>query len=413
MPVAAVKKTKSPARSTAAERVASDLRERLGAGAFLPGSLFPGRRALGREYDCGPLTIEQAIKLLVSEGLLRTEDRRGTFVADSILSELPVRTQRPLGSPSSERLRRGAMVGIVTPIAIGDASNELSRHGSDKIVDSFERYISEFDGVTRLFCHNDERDNVIDQVDAAKAAIDAGCDALLVAMHYGEEMAETLISLTERHGLAIVFAGGEPLRPPAISVYYDHEDAGEQACSHLLGMGIDDLYFFAHYSAWWVCDRARGAYRAATSGRYPNATLRMNRTDLLDLQRGPQLRGPAPEHELLGYRHAVEVLEGGLPARGIIAANDFCAMGFVKAASERGFVAGRDYALVGFDNHPKAKYGDISSMQPPWESMGREAGRLLVAAMADPKLASQKVCLHSFVVARMSTRMPKTAQDII
>ena len=54
--------------------------ERLGSGAFPLGSRLPSCRALARTLDSNPSTVSRALRRLAADGLVRTEERRGTFV---------------------------------------------------------------------------------------------------------------------------------------------------------------------------------------------------------------------------------------------------------------------------------------------------------------------------------------------
>jgi GntR family transcriptional regulator len=65
-------------------RVADDLRERIHAGEFAPGSQLPTETELRAGYQVSRNTIRDAIKNLVSLGLIETRPGRGTFVATRI-----------------------------------------------------------------------------------------------------------------------------------------------------------------------------------------------------------------------------------------------------------------------------------------------------------------------------------------
>ena len=54
--------------------------ERLGSGSFPLGSRLPSCRALARELGSNPSTVSRALRRLASNGLIRTEERRGSFV---------------------------------------------------------------------------------------------------------------------------------------------------------------------------------------------------------------------------------------------------------------------------------------------------------------------------------------------
>ena len=54
--------------------------ERLGSGSFPLGSRLPSCRALARDLGSNPSTVSRALRRLAANGLVRTEERRGTFV---------------------------------------------------------------------------------------------------------------------------------------------------------------------------------------------------------------------------------------------------------------------------------------------------------------------------------------------
>ncbi len=389
-------------RTTVADNVASAISDKIAAGAYAAGALLPGQRALAVEYDVSPVTIQQAITKLAAKGALRIEKGRGTFVAAAeVLKGIP-----SAFDSSVSHVPKGAVIGVVTPLVIGRPLEYHRGHGALEIVASFERYISEFDGVTRLFAHDETRAGRTSNLDAAKAAIDAGCDALFVAMYYAHLDALPLKELAEASGIPIVFAGSEPLMEPAISVYYDGVGAGYQAAQHLVKAGADSVAFVAHYKSWWACDRAKGAGMAMSQQANRHIPFHVLPSDLMvDVpgREGAQIE--TPKHYAAALARSTEWLKAGLPATGIVAANDSCAIGFIDAAAKVGFQPGRDYAIIGFDDEPHARHRNLTSMQPPWESMGREAGRLLIARMTNPQSLTSQVILPSRVVSRLSSRL--------
>ena len=90
-------------------------------------------------------------------------------------------------------------------------------------------------------------------------------------------------------------------------------------------------------------------------------------------------------------------------AIGVIAGNDFVASGFMRAAADRGWSAGKDYGIVGFDDRPWARAIGLTSLHPPIEEMGREAARQLIRALAGEEIPMQ-VRLRSHLMPRKSSR---------
>src|SRR5215204_5452028 len=60
-------------------RIAADLKERLHGGEYSPGTLLPTLADLGQHYEVSQITIQQAVRLLVDQGLVRTVRGKGTI----------------------------------------------------------------------------------------------------------------------------------------------------------------------------------------------------------------------------------------------------------------------------------------------------------------------------------------------
>ncbi|SNR97204.1 transcriptional regulator, GntR family [Haloechinothrix alba] len=72
-----------PQRPTARYRhVADDLREAIARGSYQAGETLPSQPELARRYGLNQTSISRAIALLESEGLIRTEHGRGSYVLD-------------------------------------------------------------------------------------------------------------------------------------------------------------------------------------------------------------------------------------------------------------------------------------------------------------------------------------------
>ncbi|MFM9698874.1 GntR family transcriptional regulator [Streptomyces europaeiscabiei] len=63
-------------------QIADDLRRRIDAGVYAPGSRFPAVVDLATEFDVAASTVQKAVASLRSEGRLRTVLGQGSFVAD-------------------------------------------------------------------------------------------------------------------------------------------------------------------------------------------------------------------------------------------------------------------------------------------------------------------------------------------
>ena len=68
--------------------VADRLRERIASGEFPPGSQLPAGRELATQYDVAPNTVLAAIRELRDEGLVISQQGRGTFVREGAAEQL-------------------------------------------------------------------------------------------------------------------------------------------------------------------------------------------------------------------------------------------------------------------------------------------------------------------------------------
>jgi DNA-binding GntR family transcriptional regulator len=79
-------------------QIADDLRVRIRSGEFAPSAQVPSKADLMRDHRVSLNTINDAMKVLISEGLIRTVQGLGTFVCDPLpegqpLSEYEILTQ--------------------------------------------------------------------------------------------------------------------------------------------------------------------------------------------------------------------------------------------------------------------------------------------------------------------------------
>jgi DNA-binding GntR family transcriptional regulator len=65
---------------TSYQQIADDLRRRISSGELAPGRRLESTRVLASRYGVAPMTIHEAVRLLKSEGIVRSQPGRGTFV---------------------------------------------------------------------------------------------------------------------------------------------------------------------------------------------------------------------------------------------------------------------------------------------------------------------------------------------
>ncbi|WP_261304526.1 LacI family DNA-binding transcriptional regulator [Paenibacillus andongensis] len=108
-----------------------------------------------------------------------------------------------------------------------------------------------------------------------------------------------------------------------------------------------------------------------------------------------------------GYEAASRLWEHRDQVEAVFAANDRMAIGLMQGLRERGWVAGRDFAIVGCDDSDAAKLCDppLSSINVPFYEMGKEAARSVLAGLLHAEgTKDTRIKLPTRLVVRQSSR---------
>ena len=380
-------------------RIENGLRRHIQDGRWQPGMLLPTRRALAAEYNVDLNTLQRAITILMADGTLTSHPRRGTVVADRHAAENG-HTPRNLPEP-----RTSFTLGILVPYWL--TSSEDRQNWVYIITSALECRFAAAGGTTHLINAGDLLEEraagLRSDLSAINSLLTQDVDALAIILpeHNNIFVDEVLAAAVPTH-IPLVVVTHSPLDRPISHIFYDQETAGYQAAHHLLAKGYQALTIFPPHAEEWAIQRIAGARKAVEHAKRPDVTLRVYPEDE-DIGRCPFVT----EQERIGYDLGRRMLTEKLPERtGIIAINDTVAYGFIKAASEIGLTAGRDFGLVGFDDSPQAALRGLTSLRPPLEAMGMEAARLLLSTLRG-EMMMQQVRLRSHLIPRASTQAPR------
>lgn len=64
------------------ERLIDDIERRIASGELKPGEKLPSIRELAEQYETSQTTVKDALRILRREGTVRTQQGKGTWVAD-------------------------------------------------------------------------------------------------------------------------------------------------------------------------------------------------------------------------------------------------------------------------------------------------------------------------------------------
>ncbi|HEY3330725.1 MAG TPA: substrate-binding domain-containing protein [Capsulimonadaceae bacterium] len=376
-------------------RIESDLRRRVETAQWLPGQALPSRRDLARDYGVDLRTVQKAISGLLSDGTLRADGPRGTFVAMAS----PV---SPVSSAQSTVVadRKVLKIGVIWKGALEESETE-DRNLFTPLIISVERALSARNAMSRPLDLSDPSMSGLSAAEGVAMLDKQGVDGIISVIDRAPRELALLVDTASARRIPLVHAAGEISRLPRLCVYYSNTEAGFQTASNLISRGCASLFFFSAFRARWVDDRLRGVFEAAQAYELTSAAVgqSIGVADIYSLLDSPTSRATLQK---LTYEAAKGVLKQGLPAEGIVASNDLNAYGFMQAASEMGFTAGKDYAIIGVDDSPKSAMLGLSTLRTPLETMGREAVGMLFREIEQPGLA-MRTCLPSDLISRGST----------
>jgi DNA-binding LacI/PurR family transcriptional regulator len=355
-------------------RIEQDLRNKIATGRFKPGSMLPGRRDLAAEYGVDRSTIQRALAPMISDGTLVTDGTRGTFVRQTISAT----TAQPspastITTPQTERIASTTkIIGIIAQARPINANPSL--YGDpwfSRIINGLERHLSARGNSTRFASFGPDPGAFSRIEDAVAKLLNDSVDAIVLIDIHGADRSEMVHELSTQFNIPIVYVSPQQARCPVPHVYYDQESAGFFAADHLIAQGCRDIVFVAPVRTAWSDARVVGAQTACKVGN--RATFEAFRyTDR------PHVKLKPEDEHAIGHEAALTLLSRPMAPSAIIAENDNIAYGILAAVRERGLIIGIDIRVVGFDDQPDSRSQGLSSMHPPLELMGDEAGRLVL-----------------------------------
>jgi DNA-binding LacI/PurR family transcriptional regulator len=384
-------------------RITSRLRERIQAGQWPVGTMIPGRRELAREFNVSAATLERAIVPLLSDGTLRADSRRGTFVAGAHpVTMQPAPAEEPVAGggechPVLMPARPGA-VGVIASL-YSDPGKPDSQHNfwMRLIVDSIERSLADSRRATtfqnRVVSPGGLSLPLGEALEITARQQLAGIIVICFDME-PDAAAEAVAGFDSWEIPVVSVLAGETVRPIP-HVYYDNVGAGYQAADYLIRLGYTSLTMIAPFRAGWVDERLDGVRRAMRHAALPDSALTVHEGD-----HGPWrlVEDPAPATLRSLYK---AFAEGWTPEGGIICASDSVAFTLLGLLADRLDTPDYDFAVVGFDDNPNSRMGGLTSLRPPMSAIGYEAARLILGQIDGQRNATQ-VRLRAHLIPRPS-----------
>lgn len=348
-------------------RVRNAIAERIADGRLVPGSRVPSISQLMAEFGVSKVTAVHALADLESEGKVRREHGRGTFVMQ----------------PDPERSApRRESVALIVP--------EMKNPYHVEIVNVFERVLREQGVAVELVC--------------TEYSVEAERSAYARATEQAHVSGVVLISTPLPHELGV----GEQVRQPIVAIDYcppdlvdrcvfvscDNFRGGSEAADHLVSLGHTRIgYLDRLYSS----RERREGFRWALERR----GLRLPDERVCTFEFG---RPVTREVVDLVRRERLTAL---------FAVNDMTAMQALQHLREAGYAVPGDVALMGYDDVPAARYLDtpLTTVNQHEDLIGRRAADSLLDAMhcRTGPMRSREIVIVPQLVVRASTTPPGKA----
>jgi len=255
------------------------------------------------------------------------------------------------------RLNQTMLVGMV----IGDVANPFFADmvaGAQRVLDEAERVL--------LLVNTAESTPAQERY--LSRLREHGVDGLILSAAPGTDA--TFLDAVRRAGTPIVEALRRVDGSLGDFVGVDFDAGTVLATEHLVALGHQRISF--------------------VGGDLPHSATRQRHAAFARTMRESGLDGarilPCPVTRGAGYDAIAEILSQPDPPTAAVAYNDRVALGMIAGLADRGLRAGRDFALVGFDDLEQAVLSRpaLTTVATRPHAIGQEAARLLITRMQNP-----------------------------
>jgi GntR family transcriptional regulator, arabinose operon transcriptional repressor len=325
------------------EYVYNQLLARIVAGEFKPGDKLPTERELAKEYQISLWSVHNAMNDLEDNDFIERRRAVGTFVKSNISME---KVRRHKKSDSRE------IHIIVSPDFF------FTKLGNDSILTSLESSLeAEKYDITYI-----DMPNVRSKLKKLLSQLQNGSiRALVIIPEYTEWkfMYDNIDLLPSCAGDIFYFNRGlgESTIFPMNCICVNPLQDSRTAASYLLEKGFRDINYIGVQSEGshnWLSERLKG-FRNIISNKSPEFSSR----EFILESFGERKFKSVCDHIATSESH---------PA--FICCTDMIAGYVIDSASEHGYKPSKDYSIMGFDNHPRCRKHNLTTVAPPLEEVG-------------------------------------------
>jgi hypothetical protein len=321
---------------------------------FAPGQILPPLRELAEQHQLSQNVVRQVLREYIDSGLLHTISRVGTFIQE----------QRPQHIYESYLLLMPCHLPEDTP------------HW--RMQTGFEERIAQLGGSSLMLITKD----ALRYRDQGELPAPAGVFEGAYGSHLAEIWRPGEITPHVSFNNRLLDDGYSDV------VSFDDIDGGRQAAECLLALGHRQVVYLALHPQGkdpgeylWSAQREEGWHQALARTGLGTADLAYHPKDLPDPQakvsHHPEAPGDMEAIQIAAIRRPCDLIVRRPDITAVVAANDTAAIGLIEALREARTPPERWPAIVGFDNTAGAAKYLLTSLNLPWEELGRAAAELL------------------------------------
>lgn len=357
-----IRATKGKAFETRHADIKQAIDERIRAKRYI--TTIPSSRSLAAEFGVNYKTVEKAVSALVKAGMLYRVRGKGTFVASK-----------------KEQDRKGqvekAVIGLVVPDI---SSNSWMQSAIQGIQSAMEQRC----GHVILKAHRQDLRLEREAIRSLEAGRVRGLIALPAVTTDGDDNRRMFAGL--RCPFVLIDRYFDDVETNFVGV--DNFCGAAEAVRYLIGLGHSRIGHVTGVPAQSAKDRIEGYQQALTQGGI------IGRAEWLRHFR----ENGTPEEADAAWRHWMALAPR---PTAIFAANDGMALQLFSAALRLGIRIPHDMSLIGFDDAPVMKIFDLSSVEQPFEDIGRMAVDVVWQAIADRRRTK---VIHKILAPRLVKR---------
>jgi LacI family transcriptional regulator len=341
---------------------------------------MPTIHDVARLAGVAPITVSRVIN---HSGYISRETRERVETAIAELGYVPNTLARSL------RLKRTHTLALVLTDITNPFFTQVARGVEDVASDA---------GFTVIYCNTDESED--EEIKYLNVLLQKQVDGILMVP---AQSSSKSVGLIQDQGSVVVVIDRRLVNVKADVVRCNSEDGAYQLVRHLQHLGHQRIMVISGPSGVSTAEDRVAGYRRAMEEAGLNTRVQL--AELI-------WRGAFNQES--GYKLTQQAMAANPPPTALFAANNFIAIGALKALRDANLNVPEDVSLVAFDDLPGMLVEPFLTVaaQPAYE-MGRQATELLLKRLENGKPEQwQEIVLPVDIIQRKSTAPPNLLRSL-